>query len=515
MNTNGNKNGGGSEDAKESGAPTHIEAELRRSEEMLQLALATSEVGTWDWVVGDDRVTWGENVHAVFGVNAGELGPKYEDFLQRVHEDDRDAVQEAVGRALAAADANYECCYRVRWPNGELHTILAKGKVYRDTLGEPCRMFGMCWDVTSDSVAEANRAYLAAIVESSNDAIFSASIDGTITSWNQGAEQLYGYTVEEAIGQSILMLIPTERRTEYETFVAAITKGEVIERMDTERIKKSGARISVSQTKSPIVDQEGNLLGVSVIARDITRILQADRELRESHKSLQRINEELEQFTYVASHDLREPLRTVRSFCELLAEKYRDQLGNEANQWIDFVVDGTKRMQAMIDDLLAYSRLDSSGPPEPTDCALTVQNVLADLQIAINNSKATVRVGDLPIIAIEPSQLHQLFQNLISNAIKYRSHAPPQITVSVEPIGGEWRFCIADNGIGMKSEHCTKVFDLFRRLNSREEYEGNGIGLSVCRKIVQRRGGEIWVESKLGEGSSFYFTLPRNETETP
>jgi signal transduction histidine kinase len=224
---------------------------------------------------------------------------------------------------------------------------------------------------------------------------------------------------------------------------------------------------------------------------------------------LARSNAELEQFAYVASHDLQEPLRTVTNFVQLLAKRYRGRLDRDADDFIQYVVGGTVRMAQLIDDLLDYSRAGRADQPmKPTDCGETLAQAVANLDLSIRESGAVVRHDGLPTVIGNPSLLTQLFQNLIGNAIKFRSADRPEIRVSAGRRGDEWLFSIQDNGIGIAPQYAERIFVIFQRLHGRSEYPGTGVGLAICKRIVTRHGGRIWVESQPGRGSTFYFTLP-------
>jgi light-regulated signal transduction histidine kinase (bacteriophytochrome) len=232
-------------------------------------------------------------------------------------------------------------------------------------------------------------------------------------------------------------------------------------------------------------------------------------------QDLQRSNAELEQLAYVASHDLQEPLRMVASYMQLLEQKYRGRLDAEAHEFIAFAVDGAKRMQALINDLLTYSRVGSAAVPmEPTDCNEVIDRALDSLRLAIAESGAGIQRADLPVVLGNGAQLTQLFQNLLANAIKFRGEQPLRIGVYAEPEGPFWRFSVQDNGIGIEPEYFDRIFVMFQRLHSRSAYAGTGIGLAICKKIVERHGGRIWVESAPGRGAVFKFTLPHTG-ETP
>jgi signal transduction histidine kinase len=250
--------------------------------------------------------------------------------------------------------------------------------------------------------------------------------------------------------------------------------------------------------------------GVNSLHRMDTKRRLAERELQETAAKLARSNADLEQFAYVASHDLKEPLRAISGSVQILQERYKDELDVEAEEVIKHTVDGATRMQTLIDDLLTYSRLTTrEAPLEATDCSQIVQEVLANLKSAIHESKAIITYDALPVVRADSTQLLQVFQNLISNAIKYRSQRTPRIHIGVEDKGNEWLFAVSDNGIGIAPQYADRVFRIFQRLHTRKEYSGTGIGLAVCKKIVERHGGRIWIESELEEGSTFLFTLPK------
>jgi len=258
------------------------------------------------------------------------------------------------------------------------------------------------------------------------------------------------------------------------------------------------------------------------IARDITELRQTMQRLTDANEELEqrsqqierfnanlsRSNEELKQFAYVASHDLQEPLRKVTSFCQMLKDEYTDQLDDQARTYIRYAVDGAQRMKTLITDLLSYSRVETQGKPlEPTDADHACAEATEDLTAAIKESRATVTREKLPWVNADQAQLVRLFQNLIANAIKYRGAEPPQIHIRAERAGQQWQFRVRDNGIGIDPQYHERIFVIFQRLHARDEYSGTGIGLAVCKRIVERAGGRIWVESQPDAGSEFCFTL--------
>lgn len=260
----------------------------------------------------------------------------------------------------------------------------------------------------------------------------------------------------------------------------------------------------------PMRDSEGRVVKWFGTNSDIDNQKRAEEQVQQSLADLHRSNQELEQFAYVASHDLQEPLRMVASYTQLLAEKYEGQLDAKAQKYIEYAVDGAVRMQRLINDLLTYSRISRKGQPrEPTDSHAILGEALRNLEAAIKESRATVTNDDLPVVCSDPPQLLQVFQNLIGNAIKFHGVDRPRIHVSARDAGDGWEFSVKDNGIGIDAQYADRVFAIFQRLHTRQEYPGTGIGLAVCKRIVERHGGRIWFESESGKGSTFYFTVPK------
>jgi light-regulated signal transduction histidine kinase (bacteriophytochrome) len=267
---------------------------------------------------------------------------------------------------------------------------------------------------------------------------------------------------------------------------------------------------------STVHDAAGRMLYGIAQVQDITERKRAEEglarvaaELEQRAVELERSNADLAQFAYVASHDLSEPLRMVSSYVQLLARRYGDQLDTDAHEFIDFAVDGVNRMQRLIDDLLAYSSVGTSEYElEPVDLAALVEDTLEGMRATVTESGAEVLYSGLPTVVGDPGQLRQLFQNLISNGIKFVEDKQPRIEVSAERDGRDWRFRVADNGIGIDPNHADRIFEVFKRLHGRDAYPGSGIGLSICKRIVERHHGRIWVEPNEGGGSRFCFTIP-------
>jgi PAS domain S-box-containing protein len=364
-------------------------------------------------------------------------------------------------------------------------------------------------DVSQERQLNTAAQQLATIVQSTHDAIIGTTLDGIITSWNRGAELIYGYTMSEIVGHHMSRLAPKNRRGEFMQIIDRIKRGEIVGHFETNRLRKDGTRIYVSITTSALRDASGTITGFSTISQDITERKQAERRLKMAAHSLKLKNEELKQFAYIASHDLQEPLRMVSSYVQLLRDRYEGKLDDEADEFIRYAVDGSNRMQQLINDLLAYSRTGSTSEHrDNVDIEKVFDRVTSDLHLMIKEHNADITHDPLPMIEAYESQLSELFLNLISNAIKFHGETPPHVHVSAVRQDDVWAFSVRDNGIGIDPKYFDRIFVIFQRLHTRREYSGTGIGLAICKKIVDHHGGQIRIESKPGEGSVFSFTIP-------
>ena len=326
--------------------------------------------------------------------------------------------------------------------------------------------------------------------------------------WNKTTEEMFHVSGDRFGDDLLVMQWLDSLDLPADDYYNSTSEGQIIELP----IPRQNKAKTINLVRIPIEDTAGRAHKLLYVAQDITHRQQAEQQLTASNSELLKSNQELEQFAYVASHDLREPLRMVTSFTQLLAQRYRDRLDDEADTIIGFAVDGAKRMEVLIEDLLLYSRVGKNGkPPKVIDCNLILQKALSNLQLLIQENNATVIVRSLPCIVGDESQLIQLFQNLIDNAITYRSKSDPLIEIDAGPRGQEWLFTVKDNGIGIDPKHSHRIFEVFQRLHPKEKYSGTGVGLAICKKIVERHGGNIWVESEVGVGSIFRLTLKNHD----
>lgn len=349
------------------------------------------------------------------------------------------------------------------------------------------------------------------IAQSANDAIISADGVGNIVFWNKSAETIFGYTEKEVIGKPLSLLMPERYREDHKKGLSRFCKtGEahvIGKTVELHALRKDGVEFPMELSLASWQAEEGVFF--SGIIRDITERKQFQERLTKTAEELARSNKELEQFASVASHDLQEPLRVVTSYLQLLQQRFQEKLDADANKFIERSVAAAARMKTLINDLLNYSRVSTRGEPfELSNCSDILHQVCDSLKVAIDESGATVTYNSLPEVMADNTQLTQLFQNLIGNAIKFRTEASPKIRVTAERQDGAWLFSVRDNGIGIEPQYAERIFDIFQRLHSLKDYAGTGIGLAICRKIVERHGGKIWVESELDKGTIFHFTLP-------
>jgi PAS domain S-box-containing protein len=365
-------------------------------------------------------------------------------------------------------------------------------------------------EITGRRQNERTAQWFGAIVDSSDDAIISKDLTGIITSWNQGAQRLFGYTAAETIGKPVTILIPPDRLEEEPKILARLRRGERVDHFETLRRRKDGSLIDISLTISPVKDKQGKVVGASKIARDITERKKAEAEQERIEDELRRANQDLEQFAFSASHDLQEPLRSVKIYSELLAKDYGDAIQSEGQEYLMHLRSGATRMETLVRDLLSYTRVSKfEKPVESANASDELSSTIGGMAGLIADAGARITADPLPSVRVHAVHLQQLFQNLISNAVKYRSpDQPAAVHVTAESENGNWVFAVIDNGIGIDPEYKETIFGLFKRLHTSDEYSGTGIGLAICRRIVDRYGGRIWVESELGKGSTFRFTLP-------
>jgi PAS domain S-box-containing protein len=371
-------------------------------------------------------------------------------------------------------------------------------------------------DITQRVRSEELRACFEAVVESSDDAIISKTLEGKITSWNPSAERLFGYTAAEAISKPMMMLIPPERAPEELDILARLRRGERVEHFETVRIRKDGKSIDISATISPIRDSSGTIFGISKIARDITDRKVAQGKVRELNQELERrvvertaqleeANQELGSFTYTVAHDLRAPLRHIAGFAGILVEDFSPSLEDKAKNYLQRIQDGARKMGMLIDELLSLARIGQQAPClQITGLNSLVNEVIQILQPDIEGRQVEWRLHDLPFVEGDPLLLKQVFQNLISNALKYsRPRQVAVIEIGHTQENGDSVVFVRDNGVGFSMKYADKLFGVFQRLHHSEEFEGTGVGLATVQRIIkknQEASGSIVGRSRTGQG---------------
>ena len=451
-------------------------------------------------------ISWNAGAERIKGYTAEEvLGQSYARFFPE-HQIGAGRPEELL-RLTAAAGRHEEQSMRVRKDRSQFLASLTLTAL-RDTSGNLQGFAEFSHDLSESKKSEARYRGL---LEAAPDAMVVVNQAGDIVLLNAQAENQFGYRRDELIGQQVTNVIPegfAERLIADGTRTAAEALDQQIGTgIELVALRKDGSDFPIEIMLSPLDSADGILVTAAI--RDISVRKAAEQHLAQMVDDLRRSNEELEQFAYVASHDLQEPLRMVSSYTQLLGKRYTGQLDADADEFIAFAVDGANRMQRLIHDLLAYSRVGTKGQElVPTSSADALDIALMNLGGAIAESGAKVTHDELPPVLADEQQLVQLFQNLVGNGIKYQASAVPEVHVSAAPDGPQrWIFSIRDNGIGVDPQYFDRMFGMFQRLHGRDEFAGTGVGLAICKKIVERHGGVISVASQVGHGSTFQFGL--------
>ena len=360
---------------------------------------------------------------------------------------------------------------------------------------------------TSNERLERHQQYTDDVLDSIDDVFYVMNEAGALNRWNESLSDVTGYPDEEISSMAVADFFEDGDR---DAAMAAVQDGfgHGSVNVEIEVRTKDGDTIPFEFVASTLRSPSGDTV-LAGIGRDVSDRVEREQRLEELVDSLEESNERLEQFAYAASHDLQEPLRMVSSYLQLIEGRYADELDEDGEEFLAFAVDGADRMREMIHGLLQYSRVDAKGDPfESVDLEPVLETALEDLLLKIEEHDAAITVEPLPTVEGDRGQLRQVFQNLVSNAIEYSGDEPPRVQISARRENTKWTVSVSDEGIGIDAEEADRIFEVFQRLHSHEEYEGTGIGLALCQRVVERHGGKIWVESEPSEGSTFSFTLP-------
>jgi len=404
--------------------------------------------------------------------------------------------------------------------NGEVVWVHFTMVVERDAGGVPQYEIAVYEDITARRQAEEalrqSEERFRRTFELADSGLAHVSLDGRFLRVNRRMCEIFGYSEAELRNLTAKDISHPEDRDLADPPRARLLAGEIESaRLDKRYFRKDGQMIWVNIAIAMERDAQGRPLYAISVLDDITERKNAEAALREAHEELKRSNSELEQFAYVASHDLQEPLRMVSSYAQLLGRRYGDKLGADAGEFMGYIVDGAARMKQLIEDLLAYSRVGTKSRDfKPIELERALSRALANLKAAIDESGAAVTHDPLPTLPADAAQLAQVFQNLIGNALKFRSQFAPKVHVAVHDRGEACEIAVRDNGIGIEPQYFERIFMVFQRLHNKGEYPGTGIGLAIVKKVVERHGGTVRVESTPGEGSAFSFTLPKHQKET-
>src|SRR5919199_2331127 len=488
----------------------------RLSEERLRLALEASQMGTWDWDILNDNVMHCVTTEAIYGLAPGTFEGTLQSFLKRLHPEDRQWVTQALGSALEEG-ADYNIEFRIIWPDGSVHWVASKGQVYYDNLGKAVRMTGINMDITDRKQAQEElqrqhrRSQLFAEVTLKirqslqiEDILQTAvtEVQRILASDRvlifQLCPQGLGKIVTEAVAPGCTSVLNEKL---WGLLIAhQCSSPRHWSSFETELLRHLADQIGIALAQAQLLEQETH-----------------------QRQELARSNGELEKFAHVASHDLQEPLRKIIAFGDRLQTKYGEVLTEQGCDYLERMQKAAERMQTLIHDLLTLSRITTKAQPfVSVNLAQIVQEVLSDLEVRIEQCNGQVEVGELPTLDADPLQMRQLMQNLIGNALKFHPKVEPaKVRIESQWLKGEdplllgnaakptlCQIRVADNGIGFDEQYLDRIFNTFQRLHGRNEYEGTGMGLAICRKIVERHNGSITAQSTLGQGSTFIVTLP-------
>ena len=487
-----------------------IEAERRLSERDLQIseAVDAAALGTWRHDYARGTISLSGSVVAALTGDRTHIDLDVGEWVSFIHPDDLPNLSEMMNDTLSGKRTRSDAEYRLKHPDGNWYWYrVTGGVVEHDNQGKPCVGSGVIWNIDAARRAELDLAErqqrFERIYRASPAMMHTIDADGYIVEVSDYWLAQLGYERQEVIGRkSVEFLDPESREQALSESLPYLFEHGYNADIAYRFVRKNGTIMHGLLSSFLERDEDGKPLRSYAVITNVTALFKANEDLA-------RTNRELDRFATVASHDLQEPLRKIAAFSSLVQRRYADQLDEDGVRHLDFLVDAAHRMQRLIDDLLAYSRLASQSiEPRPVDVRRAVNDVLENLDASITESGARLIIGDLPMVQADPTLLDQILQNLISNAIKYRADAVPEVTIDAHPHEKGWVISVTDNGIGLDVKFAEKIFAPFQRLHSREAYKGTGIGLAIVRQAVERHNGQIWVESEEGKGAKFSVLFP-------
>lgn len=489
---------------------------LRRSSERLQLALEASLTGTWDWDLQTNQVTWDDQLHALFGLKPGEFSGMPEDFLARIHPEDRPGIERIIRKAHEKRRQFY-AEYRILWPDGTVRWMVSRGKALTDDEGKPARTTGVTIDVTESKKAEQalreSEERFRSMADAAPVLIWTADLSEGRDYFNKAWLDFTGRALGQELGFGWIEVVhPEDRencRREYERAFSERRQFEIEYRLR----RHDGEYRVVRDHGIPRLAPGGAFRGYIGSGVDITDIREAQNELerrvQERTSELAETNRELEAFTYSVSHDLRAPLRHINSYAQVLIEDFGGKLDNEAQEYLRRIRAGARNMGLLVDDLLNLARVGRQDLAlSPCSLNLLVEEAVQEVKKDAGQREIEWRIHDLGTAECDAGLVKQVFVNLISNAVKYsRTKKQALIEVGTVPAEGKVAYYVRDNGVGFDMKYAGKLFGVFQRLHRPEDFEGTGVGLALVERIVRRHGGRVWAEARPDQGATFYFTL--------
>lgn len=506
------------------------EESMRKSEKQLSLAMQIARLGYWEFDVAEGLFTFNDQFYTMLKTTAGEAGgyrltpERYTGLF--VHPDDQAIVGNEVEKAITTTDPDFsrQIEHRVIFGNGETGYVSVNFYIIKDDKGNTIKTYGVSQDITERKKAEEeirlSKERYELVARATNDAIYEWDMINNVNYWGEGYETLFGHKRpgdKMHTDTWIENLHPDEKEQLFAAIYNAFAKKLPSLTRELRFKCADGSYKTVFDKLMILYDNNGNPVKTVGAMQDITErkknelaIEELNTQLKKRAAELAASNAELERFAYVASHDLQEPLRMVSSFLQLLQRKYDAQLDETATQYIGYAVDGADRMKKLILDLLEYSRIGTNKDTlTDTNISEVVNQVLGTFAGKIEESGTHIKMQMMPVIKVNRTQMVQLFQNLIGNALKYNTSAIPEVEIGCEEKENVWQFFVKDNGIGIDQKFFDKVFIIFQRLHNKNQFSGTGIGLAICKKIIERHGGTIWIESSVGAGSTFFFTIKK------